>query len=122
MIKPDDSSLDPDQRRAVEERARQLLDRADAWGRFPTPVDDLLSASNLNVAPSSVFDPALILAYVRGKAADAAITIKSAMSKIFGLYDGHENLIHIDGTVAKSKQTFLKLHEAGQAVRHGSCT
>ncbi|PNG24404.1 ImmA/IrrE family metallo-endopeptidase [Methylocella silvestris] len=113
MTKPDDSSLDPDQRRAVEERARQLLDRADAWGRFPTPVDDLLSAANLKVAPSSIFDPAAILAYIRGRAADAAISIKSAMSKIFGLYDGHENLIHIDGTVAKSKQTFLKLHEAG---------
>jgi hypothetical protein len=32
MTKPDDSSLDPDELRAVEERARALLD---AGGRYP---------------------------------------------------------------------------------------
>ncbi len=113
MTKPDDSSLDPDQRRAVEERARQLLHRAEAWGRFPTPIDDILAAAKVQVAPAGIFDPAAILAYIRGKAAGAASLVKSAIAKVFGVYDGHESLIHIDGTVAKVKQTFLKLHETG---------
>src|SRR6202023_2622101 len=37
--------------------------------------------------------------------------IKSAISKVFGLYDGLERVIHIDTTVVESKQNFLKLHE-----------
>jgi len=113
MTRPDDSSLEPDQRRAVEERARRVLDRASAWNRFPTPVEDILEAARLQVAPSSIFDPASILAYVKGRAIDAGRLIKSAISKVFGIYDATEHLIHIDDTVAKSKQRFLKLHETG---------
>ncbi len=44
MRKEDDSSLRPAELRAVEERARQSLNKAGAWGRFPTPVDDIVSA------------------------------------------------------------------------------
>jgi hypothetical protein len=113
VTKPDDSSLDPEDLRAVEEKARQLLDRADAWDRFPVPIDDILAAAKLQVAPTSMFDPAAILAYLRGKAAEAGARIKSAISKVFGLYDAGESLIHIDDTVVESKQTFLKLHETG---------
>jgi hypothetical protein len=113
VTKADDSSLDPAQRRAVEARARNLLDRAGGWDRFPTPVDDLLQAASLQVAPSSAFDPAQILSYLRGKAADVGHRLKSAISKVLGLYDAAESIIHIDDTVVESKQTFLKLHETG---------
>lgn len=113
MTKPDDSMLNPEERRAVEARARKLLDRASAWDRFPTPIEDILEAAQLRVAPTSMFDPARILAYVRGLAADAASRVKSALSKVLGLYDADERVIHIDDTVTDSKQTFLKLHEAG---------
>nr|WP_246252199.1 ImmA/IrrE family metallo-endopeptidase [Mesorhizobium camelthorni] len=58
-----------------------------------------------------MFDAAAIIAYVRSKAADAGVRIKSAVAKVFGLYDAAESLIHIDDKVAKSKQTFLTLHE-----------
>jgi len=116
MTKPDDSSLDPDQLRAVEERARALLDRASAWERFPTPVADILSAAKLKVAPHSAFDPAVIMAFLRTKAAQAAqvaVNVKTAIAKMFGIYDGGDNVIHIDGTVGETKQTFVKLHETG---------
>jgi Zn-dependent peptidase ImmA (M78 family) len=113
VTRADDSSLDAEQRRAVEERARSLLDRASAWDRFPTPVEDLLQAASLQVAPSSVFDAAQILSYLREKAADVGHRLKSAISKVLGLYDAAERVIHIDDTVAESKQTFLKLHETG---------
>ncbi|ODA68962.1 hypothetical protein A7A08_00796 [Methyloligella halotolerans] len=111
MTKPDDSSLDPEDLRAVEERAARLLDRADAWDRFPIPIDDILAAADVQVSSSSAFDAAAIVAYLKGKAAHAGEQIKSAISKVFGLYDAGENLIHIDETVVESKQTFLKLHE-----------
>lgn len=113
MPKSDDSSLKPEELHAVEERARLLLDRADAWDRFPIPIDDLLGAAKVTVAPHSMFDPVQLLSYLKGKAETAAHNIKAALSKIRGIYDASDSLIHIDDTVVQSKQTFLMLHETG---------
>src|SRR5260370_408478 len=113
MTKKDDSSLDPESLRAVEARTRKLLDRASAWDRFLTPVEDILQAARLQVAPTSAFDPIRIFSYIRRKTADAGNYLKSAISKVLGIYDADEYVIHIDGNVAKPKQTFLKLHETG---------
>jgi hypothetical protein len=112
-MKPDDSGLDPESLLAVEDRARKLLDRASAWGRFPTAIDDIVAAAQLRVAPTSVFDRAATLEYLKGKSVDAARYLKTAVSKIFGLYDSYESIIHIDDRVVLSKQNFLKLHETG---------
>ena len=57
MAKPDDSSLNPDQLSAVEKRARQLLDRASVWERFPTPIGDILAAAELRGAPPFPIKP-----------------------------------------------------------------
>ncbi len=111
MTKSDDSGLDADQLQAVEARARKLLDSASAWGRFPTPVKDILESANLKVASYSAFDHRQNLEYIRQKGVSAADRIKSAISKVFGICDSHDHIIHIDDTVAKSKQNFLKLHE-----------
>jgi hypothetical protein len=109
----DDSSLDPEQLHAVQLAARRALDRASGWGVFPTPISTVLDAANLRIAPASAFDPRRIMDYLLGKAEQAANVLKSAISKVFGIYDADESLIHIDHTVRKSKQNFLKLHEAG---------
>ena len=113
MTRPDDGTLDPEDLRAVEEQAHRLLDRADAWDRYPVPVDDILSAAKVRLAPTSVFDPATIISYLRGKTTGARARIKSAITKVFGLYDAAEALIHIDDTVVESRQTFVTLHETG---------
>ena len=113
MTRPDDGTLDPEDLRAVEEQAHRLLDRADAWDRYPVPVDDILSAAKVRLAPTSVFDPATIISYLRGKTTGAHARIKSAITKVFGLYDAAEALIHIDDTVVESRQIFVTLHETG---------
>ena len=113
MTRPDDSTLDPVDLRAVEEQAHRLLDRADAWDRYPVPVDEILFAAKVRLASTSAFDADAIVSYLRGKATAAHTRIKSAMSKVFGLYDADEAIIHIDSTVVKAKQNFLKLHETG---------
>ena len=113
MTRPDDSTLDSEDLRAVEKQAHRLLDRADAWDRYPVPVDDILSAAEVRLTPTSAFDAAAIVSYLKDKAAYAGARIKSAISKVFGLYDAAEALIHIDDTVLEVKQTFLKLHETG---------
>jgi len=112
-VKADDSSLKPQDLLVIEQRAARLLDKADAWDRYPVPIDDLLATANVKVAAHNLFDPANLLAYLKGKA-DAAVTnIKSAVAKVLGIYDAGENLIHVDHTVRPVKQTFLKLHETG---------
>ena len=111
MTKPDDSSLEPGDLRVVEERARRLLDRTDAWHRYPIPIDDILVGAKVQVAPTSAFDRDTLLSYVKDTAASTGTRIKSAISKVLGLYDAGENLIHIDSSVVVAKQTFLKLHE-----------
>jgi hypothetical protein len=113
MPRSDDSSLDPAGLHAVETRAHALLDRASAWGRFPTPVDDILTAANLKVAASNAFDMKHVMAFIAGKASDAARVLRSALSKVLGVLDAQDGVIHIDTSVTTSKQNFLKLHEAG---------
>ena len=113
MTRPDDSALGPGELRAVEEQAHRLLDRADAWDRYPAPVDDILAAAKVRLAPTNAFDPAAIISYLRGKTAVASGRIKSAITKVFGLYDAAEALIHVDNTVVEARQTFVTLHETG---------
>jgi hypothetical protein len=113
MTRPDDSTLEQQDLLVVETRARALLDRAAAWGRLPTPVDDIIAAAKLRVAPKSAFDPASFLAFIKEKSTAAAHALKSAISKVLGLYDANDEVIHIDDSCGKSKQTFLKLHETG---------
>lgn len=113
MTKPDDSSLKPKELREVEKRARALLDRASAWERFPTPIEDILEAARVEVASSNAFDPVAIMRYIRKRTENAANYLKSALSKVLGIYDAADRIIHVDSNVVKPKQRFLKLHETG---------
>jgi hypothetical protein len=120
VIRADDCSLDPSDLRAVEERARALLNRSSAWDRYPTPIEDILAAAQLRVEVKSLQDADGFMAYLSRKAANAAMqaaaTLKaatSALAKLFGVYDAGDGIIHIDDTVGETKQTFLKLHETG---------
>jgi len=113
VAKADDSNIDPEALRAVHIAARHALDRASAWGVYPTPTPVILKAANLRIAPASAFDPLRLMEYLVGKAEAAAGALKSAISKVFGIFDAGEDTIHIDDTVSASKQNFLKLHEVG---------
>lgn len=113
MPLPDDNYLTPYDLEVVRKRARQLMDKAGAWQRFPTPIEDILSAADLQVAPKSVFDPAVLMAFLTSGVKRAKNLIKSALSKVFGIYDADAKVIHIDETVVVTKQRFLKLHETG---------
>jgi hypothetical protein len=112
-MRADDSSLSREERELVEKRAKSLLERAGAIGVIPVPIDDLLAAANLKVAPYSVFDPRAIAAYAVQQGKRAAGLVKRAIGKIFGILDAHEAVIHIDDTVLEGRQRFLKLHETG---------
>lgn len=113
MTKPDDSSLDAQEYEAVRTAAIGLLNKGGAWGQFPTPVSDLLLAAKLRVAPINVFDFRAIERYAIEAGRAATRFLKSALDKVMGIFDVHADTVHIDETVNKEKQNFLKLHEAG---------
>lgn len=109
----DDRSLSRQELERVESAATALLHRADAWGVVPLPVDDILSAAKLHVAPYSIFDPRAIAAFAISQGRKAADVVKRAIGKIFGILDTHAEVIHIDDSVVEGRQRFLKLHETG---------
>lgn len=111
MVRPDDCTLPPDSYKRVRKEAEKFLQQGDAIGRFPTPVSDLLEAGQIVVGQDELTEG--FLNRIRKKAGDA---LRRAMSKVMGLFDALERVIFVDTGLAKAKQVFLKLHEAGHAT------
>jgi len=112
-MKSDDSSLTPEQFATVEASARHLLDRADAWGTFPTPVSELMAAAQLKVAPLQAFDENAMLRYLQRTGEHLGRLLRRAIEKVRGILDVHAGTIHVDQGVSNEKQRFVSLHEAG---------
>jgi len=47
LRKPDDASLTPIQQARIRAEAERALAKADAFGRFPTPVSDIMAAAEV---------------------------------------------------------------------------
>jgi hypothetical protein len=112
MSRPDDGSLDAAQMANVQRHADRLLREAGAYGRFPTPVADLLAAAKLTVVEDELLDEGLLRRFMR-KARSTGATLKSALGKLLGLFDAHDRVVLIDKGVPRPKKPFVKLHEAG---------
>lgn len=112
MRKPDDSSLTPNQYAAVRREAERALHASDAFGRYPTPVADVMAAAKVTEAPDDIFELGF-LTRMREKAGSA---LRKAAGKVIGLLDARERLIFIDATLSASKKMFVRLHETAHAV------
>lgn len=106
--RPDDSSLTPGQYAKVRSEAKRALREAGAFGRFPTPVGDIMAAARLEEVEEDVLNEDGFLASTRKKAGKA---LKLALSKVLGLFDAGARLVFIDRTMHVVKQTFVRLHE-----------
>lgn len=112
MAKPDDSKLKRQQYERVRKEAKELLLKADAFGTFPTPVEEIMNTGRVKVAPENILDEG----FLRSIRRKAGTVFRRATSKVIGLFDAKERLIFIDQSLLSVKQTFLKLHETGHAV------
>jgi hypothetical protein len=72
-----------------------------------------MDAAKLKVAPVSAFDPRAMERYLREAGHAAFKFLKKAIDKVLGVLDVHADTVHIDDTLHKHKQNFLKLHETG---------
>ncbi|RWK53161.1 ImmA/IrrE family metallo-endopeptidase [Mesorhizobium sp.] len=109
MRRPDDSSLTPQQYAKVRSEAERALREAGALGVFPTPIADIMVAAKLEEVQEDVLNEGF-LASMRRKAGAA---LKSALSKVIGLFDARAKLVFIDRTLHVVKQAFVRLHETG---------
>jgi len=110
--KTDDSSLTPAERQRIRQHARRVLEQTGAWGCFPTNVPAIMEAAKVIEVPDDVLSDAGFLASMRRKAGAA---LKSAFSKVRGLFDAKDGFVFIDRTMKIVKQTFVRLHEAAHA-------
>jgi hypothetical protein len=101
-------ALDPDAAADLDRRVDRLLREAGAYGRFPTPVDDIVQAAQLAEADDYVLDESMI-----SKAPAYLHTLlRSGIKKIRGLVDRRARVIHLNpGIENEGKRRFVKLHE-----------
>jgi len=115
MTRPDDSLLQPHQLATVQRHADRLLREASAIGVFPTPVDDIMAAAKFIVVDDQVLNESMLRQFMK-KAKSGVATIKSALSKVLGLFEANDRLVVIDKAAPKPRKPFIKLHEAGHGT------
>ena len=116
-----DDSQQPSQKKLVEltKHADLLLRKADALGTFPTPVDELIKAANLEIARESALDRVYLGNIYRSLPNRYKLmpkVIKKAMTKVSGLLYRPARTIHIDPELHPKKEPFVKMHEVGHDV------
>lgn len=112
MRKPDDCSLTPNQRERIRLEAERALSRADAIGRFPTPISDVMNAAKIVEVEEDVLT-SNFLAKLRKKAGTA---LKRALGKVIGVFDAVARLVYIDRTLVIVRQAFVRLHETAHGA------
>lgn len=94
--------------RRLEVHTKRLLLEAGAFGRLPTPVDDIVAASRLSEAGESLLsDSALARApqYLR-------VAVQAFRHKVRAVLDRREREIHLDPDLGtEGKRNFVRLHE-----------
>lgn len=111
MRKPDDCSLTHAQRAKVRAEAERALREAGALGVFPTPVADIMSVAKVEEVKEDVLNESFIQK-LRAKARGAGQSLKTALSKVLGLFHASEGLVFIDKSLMEVKKTFVRLHES----------
>lgn len=115
-MKPDDASLDPASQRQVRKYADLLLLKAGAYGRFPTPVNDLVTAAELEIARENVLDKVFLGGLYRSLPNAMKLApdrLKQAAGKVLGLLDRRDRTIHLDKDLHPKRVKFISVHEVG---------
>ena len=115
-MKADDCTLSEHDRKIIRKQADLLLKKADAYGRFPTPIPDIVSAAKLEVEKELAFDEEGLGELYRSLPNEQKLrteVLKKALGKVEGILHREEKKIFLDPKLHKSRQKFLTLHEVG---------
>jgi hypothetical protein len=95
----------------IEKIAGNILVGARAWGKFPTPVDELIAYCELSLSKGidlSEAEPSLITV---GRMFGGKVS-----RKVLGMFDFRDKTIYLDHSQRESRKNFVKLHETGHGV------
>lgn len=115
-MRPDDATLDAPGERQVRKYADLLLKKGSAYGRFPTPVGDLVEAADLEIARENALDKVFLGGLYRSLPNALKLApdrLKQALGKVMGLLDRRDRTVHIDKDLHPKKVVFLSIHEVG---------
>lgn len=114
-----DTPLSPESERAVCKYADLLLRKASAYGQFPTPVDELVAASKLEIARESVLGKiGLDGAYrhLPNFLKLAPDKVKRAAEKLLGILDLRDRTIHLAPGTHPKRKLYVTVHEIGHDI------
>jgi hypothetical protein len=95
--------------------SERLLRAADARGRLPTPVEDLVEAAGLTPSDELPFDES-VLKRAPAHLADAVRRL-GLRHKIHAMLDRHERLVYLNPDIQQeSRRRFRALHEVGHDI------
>ncbi len=103
----------PDSAEDIHKISRNLLLAAKAWGKRPTPVEDIVKFANLQIEKGidlSTIEPGFLSKNFQ--------FAKQAVKKVLGIIDRRHKTIYLDHTQRPSRKNFVALHEVG----HEACT
>jgi len=96
----------------IEKIARNILIASKAWGKFPTPVDEIAEFAELQIEMGinlSEVEPDFFTTKFE--------FVKRALAKTLGILDRRKKTIYLDHSQIESRKNFIKLHEVG----HKAC-
>lgn len=88
-----------------------ILKQCKAWGKLPTPVDDIIKFAELKFN-----DNPYITDIPRNYVSKSADVLKKALRKINGILDRKEKIIYVDVNQLENRKRYVKLHEVGHEV------
>jgi hypothetical protein len=103
--------IDEASRRDIERRADHLLKEADAVGRFPTPIQDLLEAQKLAKAPPQ--ESPLALGSLLSVPLGLQRRLKNVLTKVKAMLDKRERIVHVRPEKLEVQERFNECHEIG---------
>lgn len=95
----------------IDKLVRSILIDSRAWGKFPTPVDDIVAYTELSLAQG------IDLSKVEPSFFDMSREFIGRINrKVLGIFDFRQKIIYLDQSQRISRQNFIKLHETGHGV------
>jgi hypothetical protein len=97
----------------IEQISKNILLAAKVWGKRPTPVEDIVRYTNLQIEKGvdlSTIEPGFISKNFQ--------FAKQAIQKVLGVIDRRHKTIYLDHSQKPSRKNFVALHEVG----HEACS